>query len=123
VRNRHPPSGRWNHSIALPRCSTKRGLIADPARPHEDSVRTLAPGSIRREVEASLRRLGVERIDLYECHWPNRIGTPVEHSWAEMARLVEAGKVRAVGVSNFDVPLPERGRQATPWTPCNRPSR
>ena len=65
-------------------------------------------------MEASLRRLGVERIDLYQCHWPDGIGTPVEDSWAEMARLVEAGKVRAVGVSNFDVPLLERAQGIHP---------
>jgi aryl-alcohol dehydrogenase-like predicted oxidoreductase len=99
---------------ARPFVFTKCGLIADPARPFEDPVRTLAPASIRREVEGSLRRLGVERIDLYQCHWPDGIGTPVEDSWAEMARLVEAGKVRAVGVSNFDVPLLERAQGIHP---------
>jgi aryl-alcohol dehydrogenase-like predicted oxidoreductase len=71
-------------------------------------VQTLAPDSLRREVEASLRRLGVERIDLYQFHWPDAVGTPIEDSWAAMARLVEEGKVRASGVSNFDVALLER---------------
>lgn len=52
----------------------------------------------------SLRRLGVERIDLYQFHWPDGT-TPVEESWAAMVRLVEEGKVRAAGVSNFDVGL------------------
>jgi aryl-alcohol dehydrogenase-like predicted oxidoreductase len=47
----------------------------------------------------------VERIDLYQFHWPDQSGTAVEDSWAEMVRLVEAGKVRAGGVSNFDVRL------------------
>jgi aryl-alcohol dehydrogenase-like predicted oxidoreductase len=68
----------------------------------------LRPESIRREAEASLRRLGVERIDLYQFHWPDETGTAVEDSWAEMMRLVEQGKARAIGVSNFDVPLLER---------------
>ena len=63
---------------------------------------------IRREVEASLRRLGVERIDLYQFHWPDETGTPIEESWGEMARLIDEGKVRAAGVSNFDVALLER---------------
>jgi aryl-alcohol dehydrogenase-like predicted oxidoreductase len=71
-------------------------------------VQTLAPDSIRTEVEASLRRLAVERIDLYQFHWPDTIGTPVEDSWAALARLVEQGKIRAAGVSNFDVGLLRR---------------
>jgi aryl-alcohol dehydrogenase-like predicted oxidoreductase len=69
----------------------------------------LRPESIREECEASLRRLGIERIDLYQFHWPDYgTGTPVEESWATMAALVEEGKVRWAGVSNFDVELLER---------------
>ncbi len=87
---------------------TKCGLIADRSRPFEMPQRNLRPESIRREIELSLGRLGVERIDLYQFHWPDETGTPVEDSWGEMARLVEEGKVRAAGVSNFDVALLER---------------
>lgn len=69
----------------------------------------LKPGEIRRECDDSLRRLGVERIDLYQFHWPdNRTDTPIEESWGVMAELVQAGKVRWAGVSNFDVALLER---------------
>jgi aryl-alcohol dehydrogenase-like predicted oxidoreductase len=68
----------------------------------------LQPASIRLEVEASLHRLGVDRIDLYQFHWPDQTGTPVEDSWAELVRLQEEGKLRAIGVSNFDVSLLER---------------
>src|SRR5882672_2063584 len=87
---------------------TKGGMIPNRNRPYDEPERNLRPDSLRREVEASLRRLGVERIDLYQFHWPDAIGTPVEASWAEMARLVDEGKVRAAGVSNFDVALLER---------------
>lgn len=87
---------------------TKCGLIANPARPFDMAQRNLRPESIRRELEASLKRLGVERVDLYQFHWPDEIGTPVEDSWGEMARLIEEGKVRAGGASNFDVRLLER---------------
>jgi aryl-alcohol dehydrogenase-like predicted oxidoreductase len=87
---------------------TKCGLEWDESDRMKVSRRTLHPDSIRRECEASLRRLGVERIDLYQFHWPDEGGVPVEDSWEVMARLVEHGKVRAIGVSNFGVPLLER---------------
>jgi len=87
---------------------TKGGQVGDPARPFAEPQDNLRPESIRKEVEASLRRLGVQRIDLYQFHWPDNIGTPVEESWGEMVRLIQEGKVRAGGVSNFDVGLLER---------------
>lgn len=87
---------------------TKCGLQWDEHDPMKVSRRTLQPDSIQRECEASLRRLGVERIDLYQFHWPNEGGVPMEDSWDAMVRLVDQGKVRAAGVSNFDVKLLER---------------
>jgi aryl-alcohol dehydrogenase-like predicted oxidoreductase len=69
----------------------------------------LRPDSIRFECEQSLKRLGLERIDLYQFHWPDPVtGTQVEDSWGVMVELIEAGKVRWGGVSNFDVELLER---------------
>jgi aryl-alcohol dehydrogenase-like predicted oxidoreductase len=69
----------------------------------------LRPAEIRRECEDSLRRLGVETIDLYQFHWPDvNTGTPVEESWGVMADLVREGKVRWAGVSNFDVEMMRR---------------
>lgn len=87
---------------------TKCGLVWDENAPTAAPQRNLRPESIRRECEASLRRLGVESIDLYQFHWPDETGTPVEDSWGEMTRLVEEGKVRWAGVSNFDVGLLDR---------------
>src|ERR1700704_4144251 len=84
---------------------TKGGQVGDPTRPFAEPQHNLRPQSIRKEIEASLRRLGVERIDLYQFHWPDTIGTPIEESWGEMANLIKAGKVRAGGVSNFNVHL------------------
>jgi aryl-alcohol dehydrogenase-like predicted oxidoreductase len=87
---------------------TKCGLVWNEHTPMATPHRVLKPESIRSECEASLRRLGVERIDLYQFHWPDESGTAVEHSWDAMTRLIEQGKVRAAGVSNFTVPLLER---------------
>jgi aryl-alcohol dehydrogenase-like predicted oxidoreductase len=87
---------------------TKCGLIWDESNRKAQPRRTLQPESIRAECERSLRRLGVERIDLYQFHWPDEAGFPVEESWAAMAGLVDEGKVRLIGVSNFDVTLLQR---------------
>lgn len=64
----------------------------------------LGPSSIRKEIEDSLRRLRTDHIDLYQFHWPDP-DTPVEESWRVMNELRKEGKVRYIGVCNFDVPL------------------
>jgi len=87
---------------------TKGGLIWNETDRMAEPRRNLRPASIRGECEDSLRRLGTEQIDLYQFHWPDDTGTAVEDSWAEMGRLIEQGKVRHGGVSNFDVSLLER---------------
>lgn len=84
---------------------TKCGLTWDADKPMEAAKRILKPETIRRECEASLRRLGIERIDLYQFHWPDESGTPIEDSWGAMVKLIEEGKIRAAGVSNFNVDL------------------
>lgn len=75
-------------------------------------VYDLRPASVRKECEQSLERLGVDRIDLLQFHWPdNSTGTPIEESWGAMAELVTEGKVRWAGVSNFDLDRLERCEQ------------
>ena len=87
---------------------TKCGRVWD-GLPEGEVGNDLRPESIRRECEASLRRLGVERIDLYQFHWPDwTTGTPIEESWGVMAELVDEGKVRWIGVCNHDVEQLER---------------
>ena len=86
---------------------TKCGLIWNPDDRMEPARRISRPETIRQECEASLRRLGVEAIDLYQIHWPDADGV-VEDAWAEMLRLAEEGKIRHAALSNFDKPLLER---------------
>jgi aryl-alcohol dehydrogenase-like predicted oxidoreductase len=66
------------------------------------------PEEIHKAVRGSLERLGTDRIDLYQLHWPDDSGVPVEDTWGAMAELVDEGLVRHVGVSNFDRGLIER---------------
>jgi aryl-alcohol dehydrogenase-like predicted oxidoreductase len=92
--------------------ATKCGLVPDD----EGKVhRNLTPESIRREVEDSLRRLDVDVIDLYQFHWPDtETGTPIEESWSAAAELVKEGKVRHMGLSNFNIEQMERCRPIHP---------
>ncbi len=87
---------------------SKCGLSWDVERPMVPASRVLTPEAIRRGCEDSLSRLGVEVIDLFQFHWPDETGVPVEESWAAMLDLRRQGKVRWCGVSNFDVPLLKR---------------
>ncbi|NDL56389.1 aldo/keto reductase [Phytoactinopolyspora mesophila] len=87
---------------------TKAGVVWDDADHSVPPWRAGAPDSIKREVEDSLRRLEVERIDLYQMHWPPQDGTPLEEYWQVFLDLKQEGKVRAVGLSNHDVPQLEQ---------------
>jgi aryl-alcohol dehydrogenase-like predicted oxidoreductase len=82
---------------------TKCGLVWDEAEREALPKMVGAPASIRKEVEDSLRRLGVERLDLYQMHWPAKDGSAVEDYWATLLDLKAQGKVRAVGLSNHNV--------------------
>lgn len=79
--------------------SSKCGLVWQKEikkRPHN-----LTPENIRRECEESLRRLKTDRIDLYQCHAPDP-ETPLEKTWQTMLELKQQGKVRWIGLSNFN---------------------
>jgi aryl-alcohol dehydrogenase-like predicted oxidoreductase len=99
-----PPSER-------PLIFTKGGMSWYELDRFREPLRDLRPATIRAEVDASLRRLGVDQIDLYQFHWPDQTGTPVEESWGALAELVEAGKVRFAGVSNFNVEMLARAEK------------
>ncbi len=75
---------------------------------------------IREEVEASLRRLSVDTIDLYQIHWPVP-DAELEEGWTTMAELQREGKVRFIGVSNFNVPQLERALKIAPITSLQPP--
>src|SRR5256712_5860462 len=82
---------------------TNAGLVWDAGDRAAPPRRLGDPLSIRREGGAPLRRLEVERIDLYQMHWPAEDGTPLEDYWGTLLQLKAEGKVRAVGLSNHDV--------------------
>ena len=79
---------------------TKCGLVWNEQDRSESPRRVGTSASIRRELDASLRRLNVEQIDLYQMHWPPDDGTPLEEYWGTLLELKRTGKVRAVGLSN-----------------------
>ena len=81
-------------------------LVATKVAPRPDGTGFRAD-QVRRACEASLGRLGRDRIDLYQLHWRDD-DVPVEETWGAMAELVDEGLVRHIGVSNFDVDLIER---------------
>ena len=93
-----------------PFIATKCGLLWNEKK---ERVPCLKKGSIRKECHASLKRLGVEVIDLYQMHWPEP-DEDVEQAWEEMAKLMDEGKVRYIGVSNFNVEQIKRIRKIAP---------
>ncbi|HEX4589383.1 MAG TPA: aldo/keto reductase [Gemmataceae bacterium] len=89
---------------------TKCSMVWDG---HREIHHSLKVDSIRRECEASLRRLRVEAIDLYQIHWPDP-DEDIEEGWATLAALQRTGKVRHIGVSNFNVEQMKRAQAIAP---------
>jgi aryl-alcohol dehydrogenase-like predicted oxidoreductase len=89
---------------------TKCSLLEGPGR---KVVHNLKRDSVLREAEASLARLGVDAIDLYQIHWPNP-ADQIEEGWSALAELKERGLVRHIGVSNFDAQQLRRIAQIAP---------
>jgi aryl-alcohol dehydrogenase-like predicted oxidoreductase len=89
---------------------TKCSLVWDERGKIGHSLRA---SSIRREAEDSLRRLDIDVIDLYQIHWPDP-DVDIEEGWTEMARLQDQGKVRYIGVSNFNVQQMKRAQKIAP---------
>jgi aryl-alcohol dehydrogenase-like predicted oxidoreductase len=82
--------------------------------------RSLKAASVQEELEGSLRRLQVERIDLYQIHWPMP-DEEIEEGWETMARLRDEGKLRWIGVSNFNVEQMKRAQKVAPITSLQPP--
>jgi aryl-alcohol dehydrogenase-like predicted oxidoreductase len=104
---------------------TKCSLVWDASR---TLTHNLHPDSLRREVEGSLKRLGVETIDLYQIHWPRWGNSPPGHdpgsvadAWRTLEELRRAGKVRHIGASNFTVPDLEAANAVAPITSLQPP--
>ncbi|MCA9149149.1 MAG: aldo/keto reductase [Planctomycetales bacterium] len=92
--------GSANRPIVATKCGR---IIQDDG----SVVGRLTPASVRAECDASLRRLGVDCIDLYQIHWPDPDGD-IEAAWTTLVELKQAGKIRELGVSNHNVAQMER---------------
>ncbi len=84
-----------------------------PEGPNRTTVQSLRADSLRRELEGSLERLGLDAVDLYQIHWPIP-DEEVEEGWSTLAALKEEGLARHIGVSNFDVAQLERAHAIAP---------
>ena len=118
----------WGHSETVvgkavagmaekPYIFTKCGRSADAENKPYGNIKA---ATVRRECEDSLRRLGVDTIDLYQIHWPQP-EEDIEEAWTTMAELQREGKARWIGVSNFNVPQMKRAQAIAPVTSLQPP--
>lgn len=110
---------------ARPYIFTKCSLVWDQSG---NISHNLQAASIRRECEASLKRLGLDAIDLYQIHWPAWKDNPesaspgsIEEAVSELAKLKDQGKIRRIGVSNFNIQQVERAQSVAPITSLQPP--
>src|SRR5215472_7258740 len=106
-------AGRSNRPFVFTKCERNWNE-------NREIYKSLKADSIRRECENSLRRLQVDTIDLYQIHWPEP-DEDIEEGWSALAKLREEGKVRWIGVSNFNVAQMERIRRIAPITSLQPP--
>jgi aryl-alcohol dehydrogenase-like predicted oxidoreductase len=97
---------------------TKCGMVWDEERKVDYCLRA---ESVRRECEASLRRLGVDTIDLYQVHWPADDAGETAEGWLELANLQREGKVRWIGASNFNLEELQAVQRIAPVTSLQPP--
>src|SRR5437763_526905 len=105
--------GRSNRPYVFTKCERRwdaKGQI----------YKSLKADSVREECEASLRRLNVDTIDLYQIHWPEP-DEDIEEGWTAMAKLKQEGKVRWIGVSNYNAAQMERIRGIAPISSLQPP--
>ena len=105
------------NGVALPYIFTKCSMRWNEKR---EIYRSLKAGSVREEVEDSLRRLNVDVIDLYQIHWPDPLAD-IEEGWEAAAKLQQEGKLRWLGVSNFNVEQMKRAQKIAPITSLQPP--
>jgi aryl-alcohol dehydrogenase-like predicted oxidoreductase len=118
--------GRAIHGLrARPYVFTKCSLVWDESGKISHNLQA---ASIRAEAEASLKRLNVEQIDLYQIHWPAWQGNPesaspgsIEEAVGALAKLKAEGKIRYIGVSNFNAGQMERALAVAPITSLQPP--
>jgi len=106
--------GRRDKVYVATKCGLLKDEEGDGARFH------LKRESVREEIDGSLKRLGVDVIDLYQIHWPNP-EDQIEEAWEEIQRGIEAGKIRYAGVSNFNVEQLRRVQAIAPVTSLQPP--
>ena len=105
--------GRSDRPFIFTKCS----LVWNDRREVSNSLKEQ---SLRREVENSLRRLQTDTIDLYQVHWPNP-EPDIEEGWSTLAKLKDEGKVRYIGVSNFNLEQMQRAQKIAPITSLQPP--